>query len=143
MWLLPGASQAEGVEGQPHVELCAQSCLRKCRLLLDGAEAMLLCVCQAAQGLLLSGDTRPCSCLSAGLVVLDGDTSTACVPGRHRDLDSGDHLSPEVDSFLRLLSESWPQAPRLAFVWCFTSLRSGEVSPLEMGTHLLVKVGVL
>lgn len=40
-------------------------------------EAMLLCLSQAAQGLLLGGDPSGCSCLSPGLKAPEGDKGMA------------------------------------------------------------------
>lgn len=71
--------------------------LRKFRLILWTElplEATLLCLYQAAQGLLLSGDPSGSSCLSPGAEALGSCYSAVCVPGRHSDLALGNGLSP-------------------------------------------------
>lgn len=129
MWLLLEMAQAERVEGQPCAEPRAQSCLRKFRLILWTElplEATLLCLCQAAQGLLLSGDLSGSSCLSPGAEALDGCYPTACVPGRHSDLDLGNDLSPRSGLFPRVAVRALASGSQGRPFISFTSIDQGK-----------------
>lgn len=76
----------------------------------------MLCLCQAAQGLLLRGDHLGSSCLSHGLEALDGYNS-ACVPGRYCDPHVGDGLYPRGGLFPQVTVRALtPGAPGQPFI---------------------------